>query len=343
VNTDPSHHTGKCTFCRLKAQQQQQQQQLHALAPKPSSAATALGPAKSAKGALPIPPTGPIDGSFSTWGSCSPLLQEKSSVLAAAASVEHSHQHPTRGTRFGTPCPWGNKLGAQASHDVQEQGKKQGLSQVLDAALPAAAEGSAGSVSSHCSSSNALIGHAVGGNSSQPASPSRSSSLAIFTRNNTHDVGTIADVSSEGSTPSACIDADVVVLTNGKRSIELGGEPELIVARDSPAAKDQHMVVYLQSYINAAQSVQDELDADVDACCTCAHGKDVCDVASESESGDSFASSNIGDSWWALFKIVWPFLLAVQPAPMTTATILPLNLSSQVANVSGESLGLTSI
>jgi hypothetical protein len=139
-------------------------------------------------------------------------------------------------------------------------------------------------------------------------------------------------VSSEGSTPSACIDADVVVLTNGKRSIELGGEPELIAARDSPAAKDQHMVVYLQSYINAAQSVQDELDAD--ARCTCAHGKDVCDVASESESGDSLASSNIGDSWWALFKVVWPFLLAVQPAPMTTATILPLNLSSQVANVS---------
>ena len=129
-----------------------------------------------------------------------------------------------------------------------------------------------------------------------------------------------------------------MVLT-GKGGIELAsakgpdGKHELITAaQNSPTAagKDQHMVVYLQSYMAAAQNVATELQTDSGLRCTCHHGpvvaKDVSDVSS--------SSSAIGDSWWALLKIVWPFCLAVQPAPMTTATILPLNLSSQVANVS---------
>jgi hypothetical protein len=154
----------------------------------------------------------------------------------------------------------------------------------------------------------------------------------------------IAEAASEGSSqpstpPSACVDADVVVLT-GKHSVEFGAKgpngEDLIVARGSPTAKDQHMVVYLQNLTTAAHSVASELGQAAELRCTCGQGKG--DISTDLDSGSSDSAdsltSGIGDSWWALLKIVWPFCLAVQPAPMTTATILPLNLSSQVANVS---------
>jgi hypothetical protein len=346
--TDPTHHSRKCTACRLK---NQQLQQLHSL---PQKGSFALHTAKSG---LPIPPAGPLDsGNISTWGSFSPLLTEKSGVLAPATSLDNSHQHKSR---FSSQCgTWGSKLAAQSSYDVQELQHKQGLAQVLDAALPAAAEGSADSVTSHVSSSNsALIPHSKqhyciaeegadsGSSSSQPSSPPCCSELAIITSPRRLHNSSIAQAASEGSsqpsTPpsAACVDADVVVLT-GKHSVDFGAKgpngEDLVVARDSPTAKDQHMVVYLQNLTTAAHSVASELGEAAELRCTCGHGKG--DVSSDfdsssSESGDSLTSI-IGDSWWALLKIVWPFCLAVQPAPMTTATILPLNLSSQVANVS---------
>lgn len=341
VTDATSHHPGKCTACRLKAQQLQQ---LHSLPPKGS---IALHTAKSGRSALPIPPAGPLDSKLSGWGSCSPLLTEKSGVLAPATSCD---QHKGACGRLGTQCGsvWGSRLAAQNSHDVQELKTKQGLAQVLDAALPTEAEGSADSLTSHASSS-ALIPHAKQqyciaedsgeGSSSVPSSPA-AAELAIMTSpRRHHQHSCIAETASEGSSqpstpPSACIDADVVVLT-GKHSMDVpakgpNGE-DLIVARESPTAKDQHMVVYLQNLTTAAHSVASELDEDASMRCTCGQSKDVSD--SSSESGDSL-SSVIGDSWWELLKIVWPFCLAVQPAPMTTATILPLNLSSQVANVS---------
>lgn len=323
--------------------------------------------AKSLK-ALPIPPAGPPDSRLSSWGSFSPLLQQNSGHLAPASSVEQGHLHaPTRG-RFSSQCGgahsiWGNKLSTQSSHDLQELKHKQSLAQVLDAALPAA-ETSSDSVTSHASSSSALIPHnkhysivEESSDGSQPSSPPSSnpeSDLVRVSPRLHHHSRPIAEESSEGSSqpstpPSACIDADVVVLT-GKGGIELASKgpalsddkSDLIVAGSPTASgKDQHMVVYLQSYMAAAQNVASELSTDASLRCTCHHGpvtvKDVSDVSSgSSESGDSLGSSNtvIGDSWWALLKIVWPFCLAVQPAPMTTATILPLNLSSQVANVS---------
>lgn len=311
-------------------------------------------------------------GVLATTASIEQHQQHAAAAAAAAAAAVHGS---LLSSKFSSHCGakhsvWGtSKLNGQTSFDLQELKHKQGLAHVLDAALPAA-EARSDSMTSHASSSTTLIPHSKQQYSiaeestdsgSQPPSPPSSapgSDLILIAGGHhhhhhqqggtPHSTGTIAEAASEGSsqpsTPpsSACIDADVVVLT-GKGSIELA-------AARSPtaAAKDQHMVVYLQSYMAAAHNVASELDTDSGALrCTCSsshhHGgmshsksyKDVSDVSSgSSESGDSLSSGAIGDSWWALLKIVWPFCLAVQPAPMTTATILPLNLSSQVANVS---------
>lgn len=348
--TDATSHHRKCTVCRLKAQQLQQ---LHSLPPKGS---LALHSVRSTRSVLPIPPAGPLDSKLSGWGSFSPLLTEKSGVLAPATSMD---QHKGR---VGSQCGsvWGSsRLAAQNSHDVQELKTKQGLAQVLDAALPAAAEISADSLTSRASSS-ALIPHSQqyciaeegtegGSSSSQPSSPSPCCNLAVLTsprqhhHHHHHLDSCIAEAASEGSsqpsTPpsAACVDADVVVLTGKHSGVELpakgpNGE-DLIVARDSPTAKDQHMVVYLQNLTTAAHSVASELGEAAELRCTCGKDDDSSRSSRASESGTSM-SGVIGDSWWVLLKIVWPFCLAVQPAPMTTATILPLNLSSQVANVS---------
>jgi hypothetical protein len=347
--TDATSHHRKCTACRFKAQQLQQ---LHSLPPKGSLALHSL---KSARSALPIPPAGPLDSKLSGWGSFSPLLTEKSGVLAPATSMD---QHKGR---LVSQCGsvWGSsRLAAQGSHEVQELKTKQGLAQVLDAALPAAAAEASGDSLTSRASSSALIPHCIaeegtegGSSSSQPSSPSPCCDLSVLTsprqhRHHHHLDSCIAEAASEGSsqpsTPpsAACVDADVVVLTCKHSGVELpakgpNGE-DLIVARDSPTAKDQHMVVYLQNLTTAAHSVASELGEAAELRCTC--GKDVGDELGSrssrtSDSGTSM-SGVIGDSWWALLKIVWPFCLAVQPAPMTTATILPLNLSSQVANVS---------
>lgn len=354
--TDATQHN-KCTVCRLKAQKQQHS----GLAAKGS---LPLVTAKSGKAGLPIPPAGPLDSRLSTWGSCSPLLTETSGApLVPAHSLD---QHRGR-TRFSSQCGggrssvWGTRpLAGQNSYDLREQQHTEGLAQVLDAALPSAAGAGADFPHSQLTQQLSIAEEKEDGQPPSPpcASPpcigsvSRSEFAMMSSPHRHHHNSPIAEVSSEGSSqpstpPSAvCVDADVVVLT-GKHSIELAAKdstaeqkPELIVARDS-SAKDQHMVVYLQSYITAAQSVASELSSDAEPHCTCGHNSSSKDIAAAStlssgtsESGDSLASSSIGDSWWSLLKVVWPFLLAVQPAPMTTAAILPLNLSSQVANVS---------